>query len=43
LRLASHAVDLILWDRRRENAADLNGKLGLPVAESLAALAEKIG
>ena len=40
-RLASHGVDLILWNRSPEKAADLGRELGLPVAESPAALAEE--
>lgn len=41
-RLASHVVDLIPWNRRREKAAALGRELRLPVAQSPAALAEKI-
>lgn len=40
-RLASQGVDLILWNRSPEKAADLGRELGLPVAQSPAALAEK--
>lgn len=36
-RLASQGVDLILWNRSPEKAADLGRELGLPVAESPAA------
>jgi len=41
-RLASHAVDLIAWNRRRETAVHLFREPSLPVAESPAALSEKI-
>ena len=40
-RLASRGVDLILWNRTAEKAALLGRELGLPVAESPAALTEK--
>jgi 3-hydroxyisobutyrate dehydrogenase len=41
VRLASQGVDLILWNRSPEKAAALGRELGLPVAESPAALAKK--
>ena len=37
-RLSSQGVDLILWNRSPEKAADLCRELGLPVAKSLVAL-----
>ena len=40
-RLASQGVDLFLWNKTREKADLLGRELGLPVAESPAALAEK--
>jgi 3-hydroxyisobutyrate dehydrogenase len=41
VRLASQGVDLILWNRSPEKAAVLGRELGLPVAESPAALAKE--
>jgi 3-hydroxyisobutyrate dehydrogenase len=40
-RLGSQEVDLILWNRTLDKAADLGRELGLPVAQSPAALVEK--
>ena len=40
-RLASQGVDLILWNRSPEKAADLGREMGLPVAESPVALSQE--
>ena len=41
-RLASQGIDLIFWSRTPEKIAALGLELGLPVADSSAAQAEKI-